>query len=327
MQEKTIEAYSLALAAFQKGDLEKAIKFWRKVVNNKAINEKVRGKAYLGIGFAYSKANKFKEALESYKSALTTFQKANDKKAQAECLGVIGDLYFRNNLVKEAIMAYQTALSLAKEMRNRGLEADLLGNIGSVFDFIDKYDEAIDFFSRSLKLYRKITTYKSNRGEARALYDLGLAYYHAKKLGEARVHLEKALRMMKKSNDKKGDANCHAALGDIYFEQGEFDNAEKSYNRAIVFYRANKMGYGILNILLGLAKITYERADFVGAKDKFENTLELASKIDYLKVQAASHLYLSKIYIKLGNPKLAENHEAKAQKIFKDLGIDIKKET
>ena len=60
-EDKAIEAYAVAVSAFQKGNLPRAIKFWKKVVNNKAVKEKIKAKAYLGMGFAHSKSDKFKD--------------------------------------------------------------------------------------------------------------------------------------------------------------------------------------------------------------------------------------------------------------------------
>jgi tetratricopeptide (TPR) repeat protein len=304
---------------YQKGNFSKAIKFWKKVANNNAIEEKVRGKAFLGLGFAYSKSENLKEAVSSLKAALSLFK--NDKKSQAETLGVLGGLYFRNGLVKESLSTFQIALSLAQQIKNREMEAEMLGEIGSILDFLDKYDDAIDFFTRALKLYRKIAKNKESRGEARALYDLGTALYHAKKLEEARSILEKASRMMKKSNDKKGEANLHATLGDIYLEFGQYDIAEKNYKRAQDYYQAIKNMIGIINVELGFGKIYFANEDLFHAKEKFEAALELATKNNYSRLSASALLYLSKISERLGETKEAENYTKKAQKILKDLGI------
>lgn len=306
---------------YQKGNLSKAIKFWKKVANNNAIEEKVRGKAYLGLGFAYNKSENLKDAINSLRSALGLFQRVNDKKSQAETLGVLGGLYFRNSLVRESLSTFQMALILSQQIKNREMEADFLGEIGSILDFLDKYDDAIDFFSRALKIYRKIAKNKESRGEGRALYDLGLALYHAKKLDEARSILEKASRMMKKQNDKKGEAGLHAALGDIYLEFGQYDIAEKNYKRAQDFYQAIKNIIGVINVDLGFGKIFFAKEDLSHAKEKFEAALELATKSNYSKHSASALLYLSKISEKLGDLKESENYTKKAHKILKDLGI------
>jgi tetratricopeptide (TPR) repeat protein len=227
-------------------------------------------------------------------------------------------------MVKESLSTFQIALSLAQQIKNREMEAEMLGEIGSILDFLDKYDDAIDFFSRALKIYRKlgnIAKNKESRGEGRALYDLGLALYHAKKLDEARSILEKASRMMKKHNDKKGEAGLHAALGDIYLELGQYDIAEKNYKRAEDFYQAIKNIIGVINVDLGFGKIFFAKEDLSQAKEKFEAALELATKSNYSKHSASALLYLSKISEKLGDLKESENYTKKAHKILKDLGI------
>jgi tetratricopeptide (TPR) repeat protein len=320
------------MVEYQKGNFGKAIKGWKKVANNNAIEENVRGKAYLGMGFAYTKSDNLKEAISSLRSALGLFQRVNDKKSQAETLGVLGGIYFRSNLIREALATFQTALVLAQQIKNKEMEADLLGEIGSILDFLDKYDDAIDFFSRSIKIYRKIAKNQESRGEARALYDLGLTFYHAKKLEEARSILEKASRMMKKHNDKKGDANLHAALGDIYLELGQTDIAENNYKRAQDYYQAHKIGAGIINTELGFGKVFIIKENWVQAKGKFEAALDLATKNNYLKPSASALLYLSKIAEKLGDTKEGEMYKKKANKILKDLGIktenvEVKPET
>ena len=316
-----MEDYALAMVEYQKGNFGKAIKGWKKVASNNALEEKIRGKAYLGMGFAYTKSENLKEAINSLKFALGLFHKVNDKKSQAETLGVLGGIYFRNNLIREALATFQTALVLAQQIKNKEMEADLLDEIGSILDFLDKYDDAIDFFSRAIKIYRKIAKNQESRGEARALYDLGLTFYHAKKLEEARSILEKASRMMKKHNDRKGEANLHAALGDIYLELGQTDIAEKNYKRAQDYYQASKVIAGIINTELGFGKIFIIKENWVQAKGKFEAALDLATKNSYLKLSASALLYLSKIAEKLGDSKEGETYKKKANKILKELGI------
>lgn len=322
-QNKAIEAYAVAVTEYQKGNIPKAIKFWKKVTGNQSIEERIRAKANLGLGFAYSKLDKYKEALSSFKDALIIFQKLKDEKAQAESLGLIGGLYFRNNLIKEALNAYQTALFICRKIKNKEMEADILGDIGSILDFLDKYDDAIDFFTRALKIYRKIPRRKGKRGEGRTLYDLGLALFHANKLEGARSHLEKSIRLMKKNNDKKGEANCNVTLADIHLELKETEIAEKYYNQALKYFQSHKNILGIINCEIGFGKIIFERGDFIQAKDKFEEVLRLATEANYLKLQATALLFLSKIYNQLDNAKEAENSDKKANKILKDLGIKL----
>jgi tetratricopeptide (TPR) repeat protein len=309
------------MVEYQKGNFGKAISRWKKVANNSAIEEKVRGKAYLGMGFAYTKSENLKDAISSLRNALGLFQRVNDKKSQAETLGVLGGIYFRNNLIREALATFQTSLALAQQIKNKEMEADVLGEIGSILDFLDKYDDAIDFFSRSIKIYRKIAKNQESRGEARALYDLGLTFYHAKKMEEARSVLEKASRMMKKHNDKKGEANLHAALGDIYLDLGQTDIAEKNYKRAQDYYQTHKVLAGVINTELGFGKILLIKENWAQAKIKFESALDLATKTGYLKLSATALLFLSKIAEKLGDTKEGESYKKKANKILKDLGI------
>ncbi|MHA1129577.1 MAG: tetratricopeptide repeat protein [Candidatus Helarchaeota archaeon] len=323
MEEKALEAYAVAVTAFQKGDTSKAIKFWKKVINNRAISEKIKGKAHLGLGFCYSRKEKLKDALNEYKNALRIFQKLNDRKAQAECLGIMGGLYFRNDLIKEALTAYESALYLAKSIKNREMEADILGDIGSVLDFMNKYEEAIDIFTRSLKLYRRMGKKGSTRGEARALYDLGYAYQHAGKINEGRSYLEKSLRLMKKNNDKKGEANCHVTLGDIYLDLDQTDNAWSHYKRALRYFQSNKSIFGIINVEMGFGKVFIKKGEFGKAKERFEKALELATSSKYTKLVSSALLYMAKIHEQLGDEKEAATCKAKAYKFLKDLGIKI----
>jgi tetratricopeptide (TPR) repeat protein len=232
-------------------------------------------------------------------------------------------LYFRNNLIKEALSAYQTALYITRKIKNKEMEADILGDIGSILDFIDKYDDAIDFFTRALKIYRKIPKRKGKRGEGRTLYDLGLAFFHAKKLEGAQSHLEKSIRLMKKNNDRKGEANCNITLADIHLELKETEIAEKYYKQALKYFQDHKNIFGIINCEIGFGKIQFEQGEFSPAKDRFEEVLRLATEANYLKLQATALLFLSKIYDKLGNVKEAENSSKKANKILKDLGVKL----
>ena len=92
------------------------------------------------------------------------------------------------------------------------------------------YATATEVFSHVRKFY---TDLGDRRGEANVLVKLGSIYRKQKRTGPAREQVEHAIEMYSAQDDLEGLVSAYAGLGDIYYDNNEFETALAQYNQGL----------------------------------------------------------------------------------------------
>ncbi len=128
-------------------------------------------------------------------------------------------------------------------------KAIALTYLGIISDEKGEHDRAIDYYGRAQK-YNKLNSdiYKN----------LSLAYRHKKDFGRAEENARRSISL----NDR--DIASRILLGNIYYEQGKYDEAAKQYREALD--KAPENGALLFNLATALMK----RGDEMSAMDYFK---------------------------------------------------------
>ena len=164
------------------------------------------------------------------------------------------------------------------------------------------YERAIKLLSRSI---REVKDEAEEHGESESLrYNLSLfhlirgrAHTRLEKWEEALLDFQKALLYFPDS------IRVYTALGNLYYEQKDYDTSEIYYQKALPYWRGT---YGI-----GL--ISYQRGEYTKAIENFENALSIARESG---IQAGSATDIA-IQYSLGLAYKQSNDSYKAQEIFR----------
>lgn len=139
--------------------------------------------AYQSLGEAYSSANQYGKAIDSYRRALKIAPNS------AVTYFAIGDVYYKSGKYKEAAQAYEQAFKLDHSMSaTRGYK-----RLGETYARLRQYDEAIKNYARVVLIYPT----------AEAYFDLGVVYYDARRYREAIEAFQQALRRKPDYTDAK----------------------------------------------------------------------------------------------------------------------------
>jgi tetratricopeptide (TPR) repeat protein len=95
-------------------------------------------------------------ALEVYATLVDLLKRAGDSRREAHIHNNTGLLLSRKSEYREAIRSFRRALSLFESLGERDQVAAQWGNIGSVHRDLEEYDEALESYGKALPLYRAL---------------------------------------------------------------------------------------------------------------------------------------------------------------------------
>ncbi len=269
------------------------------------------------LGLAYGESGKYKEAIKSYKQAISIdpdYAKAHSN---------LGYAYGESGRYEEAIKSYKQAIRIDPD------DADAHNGLGAAYGESGKYEEAIESYKQALRIDPDL---------AGAHYNLGLDYGG---LGKYKKAIKSYKQVLKIDPDFK---KAHKSLGDAYGRLDKYKKAIKSYKQAIRLdpdYRDAHDSLGYAYNLLGKYKEAIESfkqairldPDYADAHDslgyaylnlgKFQEAIESckqAISIDPDFVYAHSNLGLAYHYSNDRNSALEQ------YKILKELDTELANE-
>jgi serine phosphatase RsbU (regulator of sigma subunit) len=191
----------------KKGDIPQALNYYLKSLK---IKEEIQDSAGIGttlvnLGYNYDKLGEYSKALDYYKKSLHIRKKIKDDYGVANSYNLIAALYQR----------------MAIHPNNRHL----------LF-------KSLELFEKTLKINKKIS---NHTGIAESYNNIGTYYQQILNYDLALKQYKLANQIQLEINDAKGYAQSSYNIGNIYFLQKKFAEAEKF---ALISYRTGKsMGF------------------------------------------------------------------------------------
>ncbi|HEV7647035.1 MAG TPA: BTAD domain-containing putative transcriptional regulator [Actinophytocola sp.] len=157
-------------------------------------------------------------------------------------------------------------------------------------------------------------------GEARALLNLGLGYWHQGLLGHAEEHLRQALDRYVEIGDEVGQASAHSNLGVIQWRQGNLDESARHLGLALGTYErlGDRVGQAEALGNLGLVYQRQDRLDL--AVDHHERALALFRDVGYPVGEAYALNDLGTVHLRLDQAGAAVDELRRALARFQEIG-------
>ncbi|WP_207924568.1 ATP-binding protein [Pedobacter changchengzhani] len=312
------------------------LKLAKKLNNQEAI-----ALAHSDIGNAYTRVNKFTEALANYKISYQIRDKLGLKAKAVGSLSNIAVIYKQQGRYDEAILYMTKALKIYEETGDEVKEAIVLVNIGNIYRNFRKNALSKSYFERAITLSKKNN---SPSTLANAYSGMLQYYFEAKNFDEALKYANLAIALSKASNSKSELATLYNSLGQIFYEKGDYTKAMKFYQESLQFrvFMKDKLGeascykniglcYSKLNNFPEAEKYLKKSIGYfneLNAKDYLREAYNILSTVyenkqDYigsLNAYKKSMLMKDSIYSKQNTDKISElqiayETEKKEQKI------------
>jgi len=145
-----------------------------------------------------------------------------------------GNLAISRKDYPEAAVAFQRALAISREQKLPSLEANALGGLGYLAMWQEHYDEAIERFKA---VQRALESLKSTFALNRTFGNLGWSYLAIGDLQNAEIKFSEAERASAKAAMPEDRAYWLHTLGDTYYRQGRYVEAEAVSQQALALER------------------------------------------------------------------------------------------
>ncbi|MFO7760887.1 MAG: tetratricopeptide repeat protein [Desulfobia sp.] len=165
----------------------------------------------------------------------------------------------------------------------------------------------------------EIENQEENKSQAQLDYEQGLEHLKNNEIAEAANMFHNALIGFEQDNNEHGIANVMDKLGDICYDNKDFDKALEYYERAYTICQKETDRFSLFTLEQKKAKIYLDIGDYrkalrayIGVLDEFEALKNPRSSVDTLEV-------IADIYLKLGEKENAAEAYKVAASIHKNF--------
>ena len=197
-------------------------------------NQELKANILHAIGAAYKHMDRPQDALSNYQQSLEIKKKIGQKRGMAVSLNEIAQVQNRLGHGKEALAAFEEALRLRREIGDKKGIGDTLIDMGNLYEDRGQHDQSLKLYKESLQIQRDLG---NDSKQAMCLDDIGNVYFAKGEFEDARTYYEQALQMREKLKAPELPETLHN-LGETANKMGQFDQALKSYMRALDLQRA-----------------------------------------------------------------------------------------
>jgi len=231
------------------GRFDEAGKEFEKVrsIAEDAKDDHLMSEALMGLGFVAWRGDDYKGARTDFKKAIELAEKAHDKYIKGMALMGLGnlDLVIRN--LDEGVKVYEEARSYLESVPEARMDfARLLHNLA--FLYYKKGNR-----TKARELYKKALSISDSIGDVHISgfihSNMALMYVDEDKLTEAEVCLEKAGRLLARSNDRIGLNLVGWVRGLIKFKQAGPEEALKQFRKTKRGFEELGLAAQILNMM------------------------------------------------------------------------------
>lgn len=198
--------------------------------------------------------------------------------------------------------------------------AHAVGMANTLYRYLDAAGLNADAFTIHTLGCQAAARIGDGAGEARALLNLGLVYWHQGLFGQAAEHLRRALDRYADVGDDVGQASAHNNLGVVHWRQGDQERAAEHLTEALETYRRLGDLVGQADALGNLG-LVHERLDQLDlALEHHQQALALFQQVGYRVGEAYSLNYVGFVHLRLGQAAEAAEELQHALACFRRIG-------
>jgi len=251
----------------------------------------------------------FNNELKFAEQALNLSEKLKYQRGKAAALVQIGNAYFKNENNVKAFEIFQTALKLSEQLSLSELIAASANKIGYIHCFImNNPAKSKPYFEKALEIHKKSGNKKAF---ARTLANLADVYLFLDDNQRSLDAQMEAYKISSEINDSSAIAQITGNIGDHYIKVKQFDKAFKfvTLSKKLQELRGSKKGVYYNDGRLG--NIYFQMGDYKNAESYLLSAYDYASTTNYQDLLLSTSKLLFDLYVKLGKAEKASRYQVK----------------
>ncbi len=215
----------------------------------------------------------WKEALNTYKSAINQSRTINERKLEALALRGASRADFQIGQMEEAMDFVEKAIEIDRSLKNaRGRSLDLI-LAGQISIAQENYPKAVS----QLEEAQKILPSSESAALPGLMQDLAKAYMKSQRFKEALSVLNRLGAFYSKNKDTEQLARIRINVSDIYLSKGDYKNAGTELKKAEKTFRELNQSKELGKTLFRLSYLELISGDTQGAKDTLDEAIKQTS--------------------------------------------------
>ncbi len=194
-------------------------------VSLEAKDARLEGGIRNNLGFAMQAQGKLEDAVKEFEAARDIAEKQNDQLRAGSYNFNLGRTFFQLGRMDSALAAYKRSADQNKAAAKPDLEARATMMAGIAQSRQDSFTpEAMKYFQLAFKLFDQIG---DKRNAAWCLYLMGDHTAYTQRFADAAAYGEKAVPLLKASNDTDALQKVYEFLSDMYGRTGAKDKSDQ----------------------------------------------------------------------------------------------------
>ncbi|WP_199736538.1 BTAD domain-containing putative transcriptional regulator [Micromonospora sp. HM5-17] len=189
-----------------------------------------QGDAHRGLGFAYARLGRHRDALDELGHALDHYRACDDETGQANAHLGIGWVLEREGRHSEALAHGQHALDHFRRADNRIGQARALNSIGWCHTLLGDHRPALAHCQAALAIQRELG---DRRGAATSLDSIGYIHHQLGDHAAAVDCYQEAIALFREDGDRYYEADVLHHLGDCHHARGDRAAAVAAWRQAL----------------------------------------------------------------------------------------------
>lgn len=223
-------------------------------------------------------ATAWRSALQKYQLALASIRRASLRHEEARVLRSIGLVHLALGDNTLALQNLNSSLSVLKELNVADTEtADTLNDLANIQLLLSANDEARSLCKASLDLSRKLAYVK---GEGLAIELEGQVVYASGNREGSLDLYNKALAVLKLTNDHTSLAQTFLDIGYSYSDLNETEKARPAFEQALALWRSAKNPRGEALTLTALGHLHTKLGEKQKALDLYHQSIQLLEPLE-----------------------------------------------
>ncbi|MGB7062404.1 MAG: sigma 54-interacting transcriptional regulator [Candidatus Zixiibacteriota bacterium] len=272
------------------------------------------------MGIIYAHLGELKSAEIQFIDTASIYRRIKDEKGIAEIYNELARICFLRSDFSRAIEYINDALDFCRRTSDQKMAARLHGNLGTILMLKDRWAEAEKSLLSSLEANQAL---KDDINVCRSLLSLGNLSCLARKSGESRQYLERALALITENNFVRELAIYHEYRGDLEFARGDFKAARNHFCKAIEIGERIAPGSAIISQAYRLlADLQAEEGDHQKALASCEKSLQVSRDIGEKIEEAVVYRILGRVQSEDGHsPAEARENFDRAARMMEEMGV------